>query len=66
MTEKLKKFRVQKRFEVWCETEIRALSIEDAVADGKGLRFSDFYSERSGVDTCDLTELSGTTVGEAW
>ncbi len=41
---KLKTFSVDAAIGVWCGTEIKAASLEDAVAQSKNLKFGDFLS----------------------
>ncbi len=63
---KLKAFKIQKRFEVWCEMEVETLDETTALAMAKKMEHSDFYTERLNVDTNDSTTLSGTGISEVW
>lgn len=63
---KLKEFKIQKRFQVWCETNIKAESLEQAISIGKAMGHHDFYEADSKTETIDIAPLDGFTVGESW
>lgn len=63
---RLKKYRVQKRFEVWLEAEVRAKDFAGAVEQGRAMNFSDFIAEDDGNGVLDVTELDGFATAEMW
>ena len=63
---KLKTFRVQKRFEVWVEQEVKAETFDLAVQEGKNLKVGDFIEAHPGVEFNDSTEIAGFGVQENW
>lgn len=62
----LRSFDVQKRFEVWFETTVKAPDIEAALETGKAMKFEDFVDMPDNVQVLGETELSGLKVGETW
>ena len=63
---KLKKFKVTKRFEVWCEMEVETLDETTALAMAKKMEHSDFFTSRPRVMVNDVTTLDGTGICEVW
>ena len=66
MKKKLKRFRIQKRFEVWAEVEVTAVDMDAALAIGKELDCGDLIEPADGATFNDVTEIDGFTVGEEW
>ena len=63
---KLKRFKITKRFEVWCEIEIDTLDDATALAMAKKMEHSDFFTARPHVEVNDTTTLDGTGISEVW
>jgi hypothetical protein len=63
---KLKTFCVQKRYEVWVQTEVKAETFDLAVQEGKNLKVGDFIEVHPGVEFNDSNELPGFGVQENW
>lgn len=59
-------FRVQKRFEIWVETEIKALNFQAASDIGRNMKLEDFVDIPDDTEMNDITELSGFQCGETW
>lgn len=66
MATKLKTYMVDMRFEVWFSTEVRAASIEDALAGAKEMGIADFVTEHKETEFVDCTLLPGLGVREKW
>jgi hypothetical protein len=60
----LKKYRVQRRIEVWAEVEITAENFDAAVVQAKELRPEDFVTAVEEMN--DTTWLPGFGVQEQW
>lgn len=63
---RLKKYRVQKRFEVWLEAEVMAKDFTSAVEHGRAMGFSDFMVEGEDSGVLDVTDLGGFSTAEQW
>lgn len=61
---KTKKYRIQRRLDVWIDLEVSAESFDDAVAKAKELKPDDFISWHG--DLLDYNWLPGLSVGESW
>jgi len=81
MSKGLKTFRVQKRFEVWLETNVRAPDLEfevwlettvrapdfdSATKVGRAMTMQDFLTVPEQTEVNDTAELPGFQVGEEW
>lgn len=66
MAKKFKEFRIQKRFELWVETKVKAETIEEALAMSKKMDEDDFIEVLEDAELLDCTHLDGTTIGETW
>lgn len=60
----LKTFKVNKRFELWLETTVRATDIEAALSMGKAMTVKDFVTIPDQTELIDETEQSGMSIGE--
>jgi hypothetical protein len=61
-----KKFKVQKRFELWVETTIRADSLAQAVEIAGKMGSDEFIEYLESTEKLDETSLDGTGVIENW
>jgi len=61
-----KKYKIQKRFELWVETTVRADSMADAVEQSRKMDYDEFVDVPESTEVLDCTSMDGTGVIEEW
>lgn len=66
MAAKKQKYTITRRFEVWVDMVIDAKDLDEAYAEAKQSKFTDFFNVTDGAGIVDWEAIPGTGVREEW